>query len=168
MDIGKAQLLRGDLHAQRLPLRPPGAHDEKAFVDRCTSCGDCITACPQNVLVAARGGLPELDFSHSYCTFCGECEKSCQPNAITTTAPYYIKADINQSCLAAQGVYCRSCGDSCEPRAIQFALTLGGGATPSIDLSLCTGCGECFGLCPSNAIALNHQFPENREVFECE
>ena len=30
------------------PIRPPGAIDEKDFLDTCVKCGNCVDVCPQN------------------------------------------------------------------------------------------------------------------------
>ncbi len=57
--------------------------------DRCTDCGDCVSACPPNVLGLVAGHLeflrPEL------CDYCGRCEEACAEEAIS--CPYDIVAD---------------------------------------------------------------------------
>ena len=42
--------------------RPPWALAEALFVDRCTRCNDCLSACPEHILVASDGGFPTVDF----------------------------------------------------------------------------------------------------------
>jgi ferredoxin len=43
-------------------VRPPGALDEKRFLERCIKCGQCMRACPTNVLqpAAMQAGLEGL------------------------------------------------------------------------------------------------------------
>ncbi|MDF1591934.1 MAG: 4Fe-4S binding protein [Desulfobacterales bacterium] len=43
-------------------VRPPGALDEQAFLDRCIKCGQCMRLCPTNVIhpAALEGGLEGL------------------------------------------------------------------------------------------------------------
>ncbi len=64
------------------------------------------------------------------------------------------QADIGHRCLAINQVLCRSCEDSCDFRAISFKPKPNGIPTPSVNPELCDGCGECFRLCPANAIKM--------------
>jgi len=65
------QFLSGDLAGEPAPLRPPWALDERLFVERCTRCGECSTACPGQLIVPGRGGYPRMAFSAGGCDFCG-------------------------------------------------------------------------------------------------
>ena len=68
------------LAAQRDPqlLRPPGALDEKFFLDRCIRCGECIKVCPNNALHAtlAEAGLEGI-WTPTLVPRIGYCEPSC-------------------------------------------------------------------------------------------
>ena len=64
------------------------------------------------------------------------------------------RADIGRRCLTINQVLCRSCGDSCEFQAISFVPKPNAIPTPSVNPDLCDGCGECFRLCPANAIKM--------------
>lgn len=158
MAITRMQFLRGDFSGKSAPLRPPWALDETLFVDTCDGCGRCIKACPTQILKAGRAGFPEVDFSSGECLFCGDCVSSCRLGALVTgkvPSPWSIKIVLDtDTCLAHRGVACSNCIDPCEPRAIRQRYQPGGVALPEVDLSLCSGCGACYGVCPVRAISL--------------
>lgn len=155
--ISKMNLLSGDIRGKNSPQRPPWAVDESLFDDLCTNCGDCITACPENILTFARGQLPVVNFSFGECAFCAKCEVACKANALDSSInsqPWEIKAVIADSCLSKQKVTCRTCEDQCQFDAIHFKLAVGGVATPEISIQNCNGCGACFALCPTHSISI--------------
>jgi len=125
-----------------------------AFADLCQRCDDCISACEESILVAGDGGYPTVDFQRGGCSFCGACAQACRHAALdrTLAQPWRLVATIGADCLSAQGITCRSCGDACESRAIRFRLQLGGRALPTLDASLCSGCGSCIAICPTHVI----------------
>ena len=138
------------------PFRPPWSMPEAVFVDACTRCDDCVSACPTGLLKRGYGGYPVADFTAASCTFCGECSDACATSAISrelAAAPWSFSIHIADGCLAHQRVECRVCGELCEAGAIRFRPTLGGVSRPEIDRAACTGCGACLAPCPVNAIA---------------
>lgn len=145
--------LRGRFGDQPEPLRPPWARQERLHRD-CTACGDCIAACPEKILIAGDGGLPEVEFSAGACTFCTACAEACSEDIFDPQAPepWSYKATIATHCLAHRGVMCQSCGDACDARAIRFSYEAGSVATPRIEVEPCTGCGACVAVCPVEAI----------------
>jgi ferredoxin-type protein NapF len=156
VDASRRGFLRGRPRP-KAEIRPPWALREPDFVDRCTRCGDCLSACPQKILVAGDGGFPTVDFSQHECTFCGDCVSACQPRALTCSegqSPWPVKAIVGPTCLPNKGVECRVCGDFCDVRAIRFPPRLGGSPLPEVDLELCTGCGACVAPCPVTAITV--------------
>lgn len=139
-------------------IRPPWALLEALFTERCTRCNDCLSACPEQIIVSGDGGFPTVDFKRGECTFCGDCVTACQPLALVRTdeqPAWSHKALIGPSCLPERGVECRACEDFCAVRAIRFSPRLGGGPIPVIETEKCTGCGACIAPCPVSAISIS-------------
>ncbi|ABV86770.1 ferredoxin-type protein NapF [Shewanella pealeana] len=137
-------------------VRPPWVKLSIEFTDECTRCNKCISACETQIIVKGDGGFPEVDFKIDECTFCQECANACPENLFedTDTTPWQVKAKIQDSCMAYQGIWCQSCKDSCDSRAISFTLAVGKAPLPQIDTEACTGCGACVAPCPSGAIII--------------
>ncbi|QLG87751.1 ferredoxin-type protein NapF [Chitinibacter bivalviorum] len=145
-------------------FRPPWAIEQ--FTEQCTRCGECLSACPSQIIVAGDGGFPEIDFSRGECTFCGECRDACQPKALSLIAEmaWAQHIEIASDCMAQQGVDCRVCGEMCDAKAIHFQLSLGRVAQPIIESDLCTGCGACVAPCPSAAIKMVQRQAQTMEA----
>ncbi len=149
--------LRGRSRSAIQDIRPPWAAAPEAFEERCHRCGDCIQACPRQILTIGDGGFPRVDFGAGECTFCGECVTACDSGALhrePNRQPWQLKVTIGANCLAKQGVECRICGECCERSAIRFRPRPGGVAEPELQPEHCTGCGACFAPCPVGAITL--------------
>lgn len=156
MDASRRGFFRGRPRP-KAEIRPPWALAETEFTDRCTRCNDCLTACPEQIIVSGDGGFPTINFARGECTFCGDCLKACTPQAlkeIQATPPWPYKALIAPTCLPQNGVECRVCGDYCDARAIRFTPRIGGSPLPAIDTEKCTGCGACIAPCPVTAITV--------------
>lgn len=156
-DLSRRAFFRGRPRP-KAEKRPPWALPEADFIDRCTRCNDCITACPTHVLTVGDGSYPTIDFREGECTFCGDCVTACLPKALVRQdgkPAWMYKALIGEDCLPYQGVECRVCGDFCDARAIRFPPRLGGSPLPEIDADQCTGCGACVGPCPTAAITIS-------------
>ena len=137
------------------PVRPPWSIDELPFQDACTRCGDCISSCPEMILIReGADGYPTVDFKRGACTFCGECVRACPTTALAgpETTVWAIKAQVGDACLARQQVICTGCAEQCEARAIRFRPRIGAVAEPEINNDACTGCGACVAPCPTQAI----------------
>lgn len=148
---------RGFLRGARAhtPRRPPAALPEPAFLQRCTRCGDCLRACPEQIIVAGAGGFPELVAARGECTFCAACSDACVPAALDLRGarPWRWQARVEDAaCLNAQGISCQSCRDACPAAAVQ--LRSGSRAAAAIDAQRCTGCAACVGVCPAQAVSL--------------
>lgn len=155
MNPSRRSLLRGRLQAQAPALRLPWALDDSAFTANCNRCGDCLQACPEQIIIKADGGFPQVDFGAGACTFCHACVEVCQqPVFRHDGAPWQASAQISDACLTRQQVYCQNCKDACDARAIRFQFGLHGISQPRIDTDACTGCGACVAPCPTQAIQI--------------
>ncbi len=135
-------------------IRPPGAVSAYDFHDLCSQCGDCSSACPENIIRRGSDGFPTVDFSRGACTFCEACIEACDTGALTLDIAWPHRAAVSRDCLSMNAVQCRICQDQCDQQAIRFQLIAGGKAMPQISLDDCIGCGGCVASCPVSAIAI--------------
>ena len=146
-------------------LRPPGAVDEARFTGLCTRCGNCIRACPTNIIRPAQwehgiAGLltPVLDFADDYCREdCTRCTHACPSGALVPVArKEKSHASIGlpqvnmELCLLGDGCECSVCRTWCPYQAItvEFCET-SYTSTLRIDTNKCPGCGACEVACPT-------------------
>ena len=157
IDLARRGLFRGRLRVAEPPVQLPWSVAWPQFSTECTRCGDCLAACPEQILVNGEGGFPTVDFQRGECTFCGDCVAACKEPLFrpASETPWQYKASIAANCLANGQVYCQRCQDSCEPRAIRFIPTLGRVPTPVIELDSCNGCGACVQDCPVGSIKVD-------------
>lgn len=160
MTISRAQFLRGDISGHRAPVRPPWSLHETAFLTACDQCGQCITACAQNILEPGRGQYPQVNFDHGECTFCAECVSHCTTGALSKLSgqqkfpAWSIRAFIGDECLVQKNVLCQTCAELCEYDAIHFHSEKGRLPFPKLTIENCNGCGACYSPCPTRAITL--------------
>ena len=192
-DIGRRAVLTGLLAGFSLPalanldgaiakssdprlIRPPGALDERAFLELCQRCGLCMKACPTNVInptlaEAGVGGFwtPHLIMTQGYCDYtCTLCGSVCPTGAIRAisarekiTRPIKIgSAYVDRGrCLPWSGnAPCIVCQEHCptSPKAIFLQKEIVQGPDnqklsvqlPYVDLKRCVGCGICENKCP--------------------
>ena len=154
VNLSRRSLFRGRLSAPRPEVQLPWSVSWADFVADCTRCGDCLTACPEQILVKGDGGFPTVAFQRGDCPCCGECVSACQVpvSRPTTQTPWDYVAHIEAGCLASAQVFCQRCQDSCEQQAIRFSPQLGRVPTPSIHTESCNGCGACVADCPVGSI----------------
>lgn len=163
MDPRRRSFLRGRLseagaqEVTKVPRPPWALRPDSAFTSQCTRCGDCVRACPTQVLHIGDGGFVQIRFDAAGCSLCGECAAACTPRAIDREAsplPFLWRVAVADSCLNRRGVECRVCGDACDARALRFKPAPGGIAALTVELESCTGCGDCVSVCPVGAISL--------------
>ncbi|MBM5571684.1 ferredoxin-type protein NapF [Deefgea chitinilytica] len=152
VDTSRRNLLFGRKPQTIAAPRPPWSKPN--FVDICTRCGDCVSACPTQIIRVGDAGFPTVDFAHGECSFCGECSRVCNTKAIEQSAaePWSLRAVRTDNCLALKNIECRICGEVCDVRAIRFELAIGKVAKPHINTEQCTGCGACVAPCPSQSL----------------
>ena len=153
--ISRRGLFKGVLGATELPAeekicevhRPPFAARDDLFLAVCNGCGDCVSACPNNLLRLVHNKA-ELDIEYMACDLCGKCAEACQTHALY---PYFpadtgLRPKFGKDCITLQGQSCDVCRESCSQKAIRADLSL----VPD----LCNGCGECKISCFVSAISL--------------
>lgn len=147
--------------------RPPWT-SEQLIRDGCDSCGKCIPACPEGILIAGPAGTPVLDFSLGECTFCAVCVHAC-PEADTVftdlaSGPWEAQggriAKVGDSCLLEAGVSCQLCTDSCDSEALRMDLSHRPVGRITMDDSACVACGACVQGCPEGAITITKPAPQ--------
>jgi len=131
-------------------LRPPGAVKEDMFLERCTQCGDCIDACPYDVIVSlAVQKTPGIFPGEAPCQLCEDfpCIEACETDALMPLKNIYEVsmgvAKVSESmCTAGNG--CNACVSKCPTAAISMDF---GTFLVVVDESLCVGCGGCQYVC---------------------
>ncbi len=144
---------------------PPGAGSLALFLDRCTGCSLCITACPTQVLKPSLTTLgweginkPYLDFEQGVCAYsCHICASACPEGAIQEL-PLALKqrtqiglAAVNQTrCIVWQDhAECVKCVAACPTKALKQKDV----SVPKIDIAACVGCRVCSNTCPTKTIS---------------
>lgn len=142
-------------------IHPPYYKDIDSFQKECQTCNnECVTFCEENIIVIQKDNTPIIDFSLGGCTYCDECAKAC-PNDVLKLEykkNINVKFEINiLKCMSWNQTMCFSCKDPCLDNAINFL----GMFKPSIDEKICTSCGFCISICPSDAISITQKGEEN-------
>ncbi len=158
VDLTKRRLFgKHTLNSADNPL--PWLKHPQSLSEQCTRCQRCLDVCDTQIIVKGDGGFPSVDFSKGECSFCYQCANVCPEDLFASqeNSPWKATANVSHDCLAFHQVDCRSCGDSCDENAIRFHLAVGRAATPVIDSQLCSGCGACVSVCPTQAINIHHR-----------
>ena len=68
--------------------------------DKCTYCGECVTACPPGVItLEEKSGEKTLLLSYCGCIFCGRCEEVCRYDAVRLTQEYELSSKTKDDLL---------------------------------------------------------------------
>lgn len=131
-------------------LRPPGAVDERIFLERCTKCYDCVKACPPRAIVAhPNDGTPVLYADQSPCLLCEDvpCAAACGTDALVPVEYSHqvrmgVAAISHRLCTASQG--CHACVSRCPTDALTMDFE---SFSLSVLTDVCVGCGMCEMVC---------------------
>ena len=143
---------------------PPGSGSVARFLDRCTACQLCVSACPTHVLQPAfleygLGGImkPRLDFNRSFCNFdCHRCAEVCPDGAILPmplpdkqlTCLGIAHIDYAKCIVKANGTDCAACSEHCPTQAVSTVPHGDNLRLTEMHPELCIGCGACEYACP--------------------
>ncbi len=135
-------------------IRPPYFFNKTDFM-KCINCEtkDCKIACDEDtaIIKIQKDGTPIIDISINGCTYCDDCATACKDDVLKIENKKNINAIFSidpLKCMGWNQTMCFSCKDPCLDDAIIFQ----GMFKPTIDTDLCTSCGFCLTVCPSDAI----------------
>jgi ferredoxin len=162
-------------------VTPPGSISIQHFSGACTACHLCVDICPTRVIqpslmqFGGKGILqPALDFQTGYCeNECNLCGSVCPSGAIqplllenkkrTKVGQVALKQDL---CVVFERKEkCGVCIEICPTKAIS-PLEIDGLLHPEVDLDLCTGCGACQFVCPTEPKALIVAAFEKHQIID--
>jgi len=137
-------------------VRPPYFQNDLDFIQNCHTCSDksCQKICEEEIIIIKEDGTPILNFANSGCTYCDDCASACQSDVLKVENKKNINAKFSiglLECISWNQTMCFSCKDPCIDDAIKFL----GMFRPEIDQDLCTSCGFCLKVCPTDAITLD-------------
>ena len=158
----------------RKALRPPGA-DLDRINALCARCGNCMQACPYQLIQPDIGesGIdgfftPVVKFrSHNpnqeqYCfQDCTKCSQACPTGALRPITveekkrtPIGIAVVDHKKCIAWENnEYCAVCDEYCPFKAIKLVKRKDV-MCPIVETDKCRGCGACESACPAEPIAI--------------
>lgn len=131
-------------------LRPPGAVEEELFLDRCTSCGDCVKVCPsESIHHADHDETPAIYPDETPCYLCKDfpCISACETEALLPVervdqVNMGLAVVAHRDCTAEQG--CNACVSQCPTHALMMDFAT---FRLQVDEAQCVGCGICEHIC---------------------
>lgn len=126
----------------------------KACIFGCLGFGTCKAVCPFGAVELDDDGIVHIDTVK--CTGCGNCVAAC-PVRIIELAPIDMKVHVRcsshdkgkkaKSVCEVACIACQMCVKKCPVQAIRMENDLA-----VVDYRICTNCGICAAVCPTNAI----------------
>jgi ferredoxin len=150
---------------KNFPVSPPGSLSLQHFMDSCTACHLCVSACPTHVLQPSfleygfTGMMqPRLDFHASFCNFdCVRCTEVCPTGAILpltveqkhVTQVGVVRLELDNCVVQTENTACGACAEHCPTQAVRMVPYQDGLTIPEIAVEHCIGCGACEYICPT-------------------
>ena len=144
---------------------PPGAGSVDRFLETCTACHLCVSACPTHVLQPAfleYGFLgllkPRLDYADAFCNFaCRRCAEVCPDGALSllslgqkqVTRIGVAALELERCIVKTKGTDCAACSEHCPTKAVDTIPYGDNLRLPQVNQELCIGCGAFEFACPS-------------------
>lgn len=158
--VAARTVLGSNFRSSSQPLvRPPGSLPEDEFLRLCIRCGQCMKACPSNVLQPAGFGqgveglwMPYAAADLAGCQpECNNCGQVCPTGAIRAlplaekqAARMGLAAVNERTCLPYAG---RQACDVCVGACPHGAVISEAHGKPTVLADLCAGCGACQAAC---------------------
>lgn len=168
--FGLGLLCKKSITATTSMIRPPASLPESDFFSTCLRCGNCMRACPMDIIRPSFdprdcAGLltPFISFSHGYCLpQCSKCGAVCPSGAIGRFSVFDKKSLVMgiaridvANCLLLRFKECDRCRFYCEYDAVSIRTSdMDFKTWPEIELNRCVGCGACAVVCPARVITI--------------
>ena len=165
-DGGYAVLVDKQAPDRENPITPPGSKSLRNLTAHCTGCQLCVAACPSQILRPSSDlkmfMQPTMSYENGYCRpECNKCSTVCPTGAIDLIS-VAEKSSVQIGHAVWVAKYCivisddKDCGN-CERHCPTKAITMvpldpadpKSRKIPTVNESLCIGCGACEHLCPS-------------------
>jgi len=146
-------------------VAPPGSADVKEFLNKCTACHLCISACPTQVIQPSKNQFGwdhilqvRMDFKAGYCNYeCTRCTEVCPTGALMPLVVEDKKLTqlgkahfVKENCVVeAEGTDCGACAETCPTKAVHMVPYEDDLKIPEVDDTICIGCGACEHVCPT-------------------
>ena len=147
------------------PVTPPGSASLERFINACTACHLCVSACPTHVIKPAfmEYGLagimqPRMDYYANFCNFdCVVCSEVCPTGALLPVSleeKHLLQLGkvtfVKQNCIVyTKGTDCGACSEHCPTKAVKMRPYKGKLFLPIVEPDICVGCGACEYACPT-------------------
>ncbi len=154
-----------DSPRERSVLRPPGAIEERTFVEKCFRSGHCLTACPADAIRWLHrpdddaDQTPYIDPDLAACVVCEglKCTHECPSGALQPVDnPRFVRMGRARLrarlCVRSDGHDCSVCAERCPIGEV--AIRIEGSGPPTIYDYGCVGCGLCRQVCPASPKAI--------------
>jgi polyferredoxin len=165
-DGGYAVLVDKQAPDRENPITPPGSKSLRNLTAHCTGCQLCVAACPSQILRPSSDlkmfMQPTMSYENGYCRpECNKCSTVCPTGAIDLiSVAEKSSVQIGHAVWVAKNCIvisddkdCGNCERHCPTKAITMVpldpADPKSRKIPTVNESLCIGCGACEHLCPS-------------------